>query len=182
MFRKIISMITLCALVSVNTVPALAGGDLYGQLNNITAGVYLNIPLGAVKNTDDRIKYGLRLNMRRENSNSNLGQNGFQFNQRQTLSADLMSLNFNEHGFGDLSFIGRKALIYRNGALRAAVNEGKDGDFSFADAALIGAGVILAVGGIAAATSEPERIPLKVCPTGEQLFIFWYTQFCEPIN
>ena len=115
------------------------------------------------------------------------GQDSFRRDHRQTFNADLLSLNFNERGFRNMSLVGRETLIYRNGILSAAKTEGQKGGTSIGEAALMGLGVLAAAGGIALALREPETPqPTKlVCKRTGIIFdtpLFSFPQiFCETV-
>lgn len=113
--------------LSFTLLPVQSYAQGFYQDRSVSAGIYLRIPFGPTKKNDDRLKYGLRLNMSQEFSNSSRWNGGSPFESYQTVNVDLMSLNFSERGFRDLSFAGRQTLIYRNGILRAAGKDGEDG-------------------------------------------------------
>lgn len=129
MVKRSFSRFFLSMVLMANfSVPSYAFNDLYHQINSVNAGIYLRIPFGATKKNQDGLKYGLRLNMTREFSNNLQWNTGGTLDYRQMFNADLLSLNFSESGFRDMSFAGNEALIYRNGAVKFAVDDDqKDG-------------------------------------------------------
>lgn len=139
--------------LSITLVPTRAYAENYTQNNSVHAGIYLRIPFGQTKKNQDGLKYGLRLNMTREFNNSPQWKPGFQLDSRQTFNADILSLNFSENGFRDMSFAGRKAFIYQNGVLRAAEAEGKEGGTSTVVWVLATVGVVVLAGTAAFAIS-----------------------------
>ncbi|VAV94904.1 hypothetical protein MNBD_ALPHA02-67 [hydrothermal vent metagenome] len=132
--------------------PMQASAQDYYQNNSINAGVFLHIPFGPTKKNEDRMKYGLRLNMSQEINYRSQWNSRFQLNNRKILNADILSLNFSEGGFRSISFAGRQAFVYQNGMLRAASNGGEGGR-SIGNWIFIG-GAALGLGFIVAATAE----------------------------
>jgi hypothetical protein len=110
--------------------PSQAYSDLYGQRNSVNAGFYLHIPFGPTRKNDDRLKYGLRLNMSQQFSNGPGWRDEFSLGNRQYLNMDLMSLNFTESGFRDMSLAGRQAFVYQDGLLKFADDSKKKGGTS----------------------------------------------------
>ncbi len=128
---KFSSRLALSALmVSYSFLPAQAYGGPYsdfdnqsGLRNSVNAGFRLTIPFGPTKKSEDKVKYGFQLNLRREYNNS--GWNGFgNMNRSQTFNADILSLDFSENGFKGLSLAGQQAFIYKNSVLMATEGEG----------------------------------------------------------
>ncbi len=130
-------------LVTGISFPSYAFNDLYIQNKSLNAGFYLRIPFGPAKKNKDRLKYGLRLNMTQEFSGPARWNDNYPLSSRQMLNADLMSLNFSESGFRNLSLVGQKAFIYQNGLLRMNYAEGKKGGTHPAIWVLAGIGVVI---------------------------------------
>ena len=89
--------------------------------------------------------YGLRLNMTREFHYRSQMNPGFALNGRQIFRADLLSFNFSENGFRNLSLVGQEAVIYQNGLFRAAEGEDDSPNIAksiFWGATALGLGVI----------------------------------------
>jgi hypothetical protein len=152
-------MILLTLVMSFAALPVQAYEGQYSMFNNnsglrssINAGFRLSIPFGPTKKSEDIVKYGFQLNLRREYSNS-AGWNNYGYtNTNQTFNSDIMSLNFSENGFKGLSLAGQQTLIYKDGVLRAADNKDKKGG---SNGWLIAGGVALVlVGGAVFAASK----------------------------
>ncbi|MCF6215228.1 MAG: hypothetical protein L3J58_03535 [Emcibacter sp.] len=94
---------------------------------SLNAGFYLRLPFGPTKKNEDRLKYGLRLNMTQEINDGARWNNNYPLSGRYILNADLISLNFSESGFRNLSLVGQKTFLYQNGLLRMNYAEGKKG-------------------------------------------------------
>ena len=105
------------------------------------------MPFGPTKKSEDKVKYGFQINLRRE-FNNNAGWNNHRYlNTPQSFNAEIMSLNFSENGFNGLSLAGQKTLIYKDGVLRldkGQVEESGGNAFLFGMA--IGVGVLAGVG------------------------------------
>ena len=115
-----------------------------GLRSSINAGFRLSIPFGPTKKSEDKVRYGLQLNLRRE-FNNGAGWNAYgHMTPPQTFNADIMSLNFSENGFKGLSLAGQQTLIYKDGVLMAAEGEDKKGG---GNGWLILGGVVLLVAG-----------------------------------
>lgn len=132
MVKKAFLRIFIAAILSVNfSLPSLAYDGFYARDRSIGAGFYLRVPFGPTTGNDDRLQYGLRLNMTREFSNSPRWNEGSLFEGRRMVNMDLMSLNFSARGFRDLSFAGRRTLVYQDGRLKFAGKNSKKGGTSF---------------------------------------------------
>ncbi|VAV94894.1 hypothetical protein MNBD_ALPHA02-65 [hydrothermal vent metagenome] len=148
MTKKNIYRILLSLILMVTfSFPSYAFNDFYQRGNSINAGFYLRIPFGPTKKNEDRLKYGLRLNMSQELGSRQIWNPGFRLNNQRTLNADIMSFNFSENGFNNIAFAGQQAFIYQNGQLRFAGKDSKKGGTStiiwiFAG---VGAAMIVAV-------------------------------------
>ncbi len=155
--HKFASRTALSTLVmSFATLPVQAYEGQYSAFDNqsglrssINAGFRLSIPFGPTKKTEDKVRYGLQLNLRRE-FNNDAGWNTYgHMTPPQTFNVDIMSLNFSENGFKGLSLAGQQTLIYKNGVLMAAEGENKEGG---GNGWLIIGGVVLLIAGGAALT------------------------------
>ncbi|PCJ32445.1 MAG: hypothetical protein COA93_09320 [Alphaproteobacteria bacterium] len=122
--------------------PSYAFSDLYIQNKSLNAGFYLRVPFGPAKKNEDKLKYGLRLNMTQQFNGGSQWDNNYRLSNRQMLNADLLSLNFSESGFRNLSLVGQKTFVYQNGLLRMNYAEGKKGGTHPAIWALAGVGVL----------------------------------------
>jgi len=133
----------------------LAFDNLSGLRSSINAGFRLTIPFGFTKKSEDKVKYGFQLNLRREFTNS-AGWNSYGYmTTSRAFNVDILSLDFSENGFKGLTLAGQQALIYKNGVLMAA--EGKDkesGGNGFLFGMAIGAGVLVAAGVINTVTKN----------------------------
>ncbi len=121
--------------------------DYYLNDRSLNAGFYLRIPFGPAKKDEDGLKYGLRLNMTQEFNGGSRWNDNYPLSNRQMLNADLVSLNFSEGGFRNLSLVGQKTFIYQNGMLRMNYAEGKKGEFGktiFMVGAVAGLGLVAA--------------------------------------
>ncbi|VAW06807.1 hypothetical protein MNBD_ALPHA01-776 [hydrothermal vent metagenome] len=121
--------------------------DYYLNDRSLNAGFYLRVPFGPTKKDEDRLKYGLRLNMTQQFNGGSRWENNYPLSNRQMLNADLVSLNFSEGGFRNLSLVGQKTFVYQNGMLRMNYAEGKKGGFGktiFMVGAVAGLGLVAA--------------------------------------
>lgn len=137
------SFFIIAVMISFTLLPVQSHARDFYQGRNVSAGLYLRIPFGPTKRNDDRLKYGLRLNMSREFNNMRNG--AAPFAGRQYINMDLMSVNFSESGFRNLSLAGRKTLVYRDGVLRAASDDEDSmsgGKITFLIGALLGVAFI----------------------------------------
>ncbi len=138
-----------CLTLSFTLLPVQSHAQDYYQSRSVNAGFYLRMPFGPTKKNEDRLKYGLRLNMTQNFSNSPQWRDGFRLDNSQYINMDLMSLNFSEGGFQNLSFAGQKTLIYQNGILRAA-DEGENGGGTSTFVWILGGIGIVSIGVITA--------------------------------
>lgn len=151
MKNKLTGKLLLPALiVSFLALPTHAYEGHHGLRNSINAGFRLSIPFGPTKQSEDKLKYGLQLSFRREVSNFNDFRNDGHMNVARIYNADIMSLNFSENGFKDLSLAGRQTFIYEDGIFKAAESLEVEGGMSGLTLGLIiGAGVVVVgVGGL----------------------------------
>ena len=148
MIKNFFLHIILSSLLIIGiSFPSYAFNDRYIQNKSLNAGFYLHIPFGAAKKNEDRLKYGLRLNMTQEFSdparwNNSYPLSSYPLSNRQILKADLLSLNFSEGGFRNLSLVGQKTFVYQNGLLRMNYAEDKKGGTHPAIWVLAGVGVL----------------------------------------
>ena len=123
-----------------------AVNDRYGIRSSVNAGFRLTIPFGPTKRSEDRVKYGLQLSLRRE-FNEEAGWNNYgRVALRQSFNAEIMSLNFTENGFKGLSLVGQPMLVYKNGVLMAvedAEGDGQEEEKGNGNGWLIAGGVVL---------------------------------------
>ncbi len=101
--------------------------DYYLNDRSLNAGFYLRIPFGPAKKDEDRLKYGLRLNMTQQFSGGSQWNNNYPLSNRHMVNADLVSFNFSESGFRNLSLVGQKTFVYHNGMLRMNYADGESG-------------------------------------------------------
>jgi len=101
--------------------------DYYLNDRSLNAGFYLRVPFGPTKKNEDKLKYGLRLNMTQEFNGGARWDNNYPLSNRPMLNADLISFNFSENGFQNLSLVGQKTFVYQNGMLRMNYAEDKKG-------------------------------------------------------
>ncbi len=145
---KKILLSTLIMLISI--LPARAYENQYGLRSSLNAGFRLTIPFGATKQREAKIKYGLQMGFRRELDNRNGFRNDGHMTERQIYNADIISLNFSENGFKNLSFAGRETFIYKDGAFKAAwAAEDGQGGSGVTKGILIGAGIVIVTVGVA---------------------------------
>ncbi len=104
--------------------------DYYLNDRSLNAGFYLRVPFGPTKKDEDRLKYGLRLNMTQQFNGGSQWDNNYPLSNRYMVNADLVSLNFSESGFRNLSLVGQKTFVYHNGVLRAEGTEKGEGGTS----------------------------------------------------
>ncbi len=145
--RGLIVAITLSGMVLALMPVQAHAQDYYLNDRSLNAGFYLRIPFGPAKKNEDRLKYGLRLNMTQEFSGPARWNDNYPLSSRQMLNADLVSFNFSEGGFQNLSLVGQKTFVYQNGLLRMNYAEGKKGGFGktiFIIGAVAGLGLIAA--------------------------------------
>ncbi|VAV94899.1 hypothetical protein MNBD_ALPHA02-66 [hydrothermal vent metagenome] len=128
--RFFILLLVAGITTSFTLLPVRAYAEDYYRSNSINAGVFLRIPFGPTKKNDDKVKYGLRLNMNREFNYRPQWNSDFRLDRRQTFNADIISLNFSEDGFKNIAFAGRQTFIYKNGMLYAADAENGEGGTS----------------------------------------------------
>ncbi|VAW03427.1 hypothetical protein MNBD_ALPHA01-1765 [hydrothermal vent metagenome] len=117
--------------------------DYYLNDRSLNAGFYLRVPFGPTKKDEDRLKYGLRLNMTQQFNGGSQWDNNYPLSNRQMLNADLVSLNFSEGGFRNLSLVGQKTFVYQNGMLRMNYADGKKGGTSTVIWVLAAVGVVV---------------------------------------
>ena len=155
-FRKLCQLLpgSLVALLiaglatSFTLMPVQAYAQDYYRSNSVNAGFYLRVPFGPTKKNEDKMKYGLRLNMTREVSYSPGWRSHYSLDNRQTFNADIMSLNFSENGLRNLSIAGRKTFTYQDGLLRFEGEEKEEGTHPVVGGLAIVGGLIL-LGGLA---------------------------------
>ncbi|WP_417320803.1 hypothetical protein [Emcibacter sp.] len=109
-----------CLIVATTSLQAVASTDDLYQRSGMV-GVYFKIPLGETNPDKAGPRYGLRLSMENSYARQSLWEDpAVQFNpQLARIQADLLSLNFNEAGFNNLTLAGQPSLTYRNGTLYA---------------------------------------------------------------
>lgn len=162
---QIISRFLLLLLVagittSFTLLPVRAYAGDYYRNNSVNAGVFLRIPFGPTKKNDDKIKYGLRLNMNREFNYRTQWNSDFRLDGRQTFNTDIVSLNFSENGFKNIAFAGRQVFIYKNGMLYAADAESEEGGTSTF------VWVLATVGVLSLASAAAFAISVSKCGNG----------------
>ena len=104
-----------------------AVNDRYGIRSSVNAGFRLTIPFGPTKRSKDRVKYGLQLSLRQEFNEGAIWNDYSRTVPGQSFNAEIMSLNFSERGFKELSLAGQPTFVYKDGVLMA-VEEGEGED------------------------------------------------------
>ncbi|MCF6215229.1 MAG: hypothetical protein L3J58_03540 [Emcibacter sp.] len=138
------------------SIPSYAYNDLYIQNKSLNAGFYLRIPFGPTKKNEDRLKYGLQLNMTQEINGGARWNNNYPLSGRQMLSADLISLNFSESGFRNLSLVGQKTFVYHNGVLRVEESDDSEGGTSTITWVFATIGIVTVAGAAAFAIAASD--------------------------
>ena len=135
---RYISRMALSGLIvslSILPVQAFQGqysafNDTHGLRSSLNAGFRLRMPFGPSKKSEDKVKYGFQINLRREFNNefNNMGWTDYgHMTTARTFDADIISLDFSENGFKGLSLVGQQTLIYKDGGLMAAEGQDKKG-------------------------------------------------------
>lgn len=147
-YPSFMSSILACALIMLQTSsPAHAYDEHYGRGNSLNASFRLTIPFGVTKRTEDKIKYGLQLTMRREYYGKANWGNDRHLSAPKVYNAEILSLNFSENGLKGLSLAGREALSYKNGVFKTAYRpENYNLSNGLKTGLLIAGGVVLLVG------------------------------------
>jgi len=93
--KFLLTLLMVGVTISFTLMPVQAHAQgFYQNDRSLNAGFYLRVPFGAAKKNEDRLKYGLRLNMTQQFNGGSQWGNNYRLSNRQMLSADLISLNF----------------------------------------------------------------------------------------
>ncbi len=155
--KRLLTLLMVGATMSFALMPVQAHTqDYYLNDRSLNAGFYLRIPFGPAKKNEDGLKYGLRLNMTQEFNDGSRWNDSYPLSSRQMLNADLVSLNFSEGGFQNLSLVGQKTFVYQNGVLRVEESDDSEGGTSTITWVFATIGIVVVTGAAAFAIAASD--------------------------